>query len=120
MIDYDYLDKLTEKEKAWLNKFTHEYTNAGKLNKKHKPLHKTPEQKKDCYDRNNARNRCELTRQKASIGIKYLEDYRNTLTINPEDEVNREIDTTMANYHEDYNILKETNEKKVLVRRKKE
>lgn len=65
--DYDYLNKLSEKEKAWLNKFTKEYVNADLDNKrKSKNLHKTDRLRKDCYDRNNARNRCVLTRAKAS------------------------------------------------------
>jgi len=65
--DYDYLDKLTEQEKAWLNKFTKEYVNAD-LDTKHKGrnLHKSDKLKKDCYDRNNARNRCIWTKCKAS------------------------------------------------------
>jgi hypothetical protein len=65
LIDYDYVSKLSPKEKAWLNKFTEEYTNAS-IKKDKKPLHKTKEHTKDCYDRNNARNRCILTRAKAS------------------------------------------------------
>lgn len=64
--DYDYLDKLTDKEKSWLNKFTKEYVNADLDKKKGKNLHKTDKMKKDCYDRNNARNRCIWTKCKAS------------------------------------------------------
>lgn len=65
--DYDYLNKLSEKEKAWLNKFTKEYVNADlDTKRKSKNLHKTDRLRKDCYDRNNARNRCVLTRAKAS------------------------------------------------------
>ena len=65
--DYDYLDELSEKEKAWLNKFTKEYVNADlNTKKKSRNLHKTERLKKDCYDRNNARNRCILTRCRAS------------------------------------------------------
>jgi hypothetical protein len=65
--DYDYLDKLSEQEKAWLNKFTKEYVNADLDSKKaSRNLHRTKELKKDCYDRNNARNRCIWTKCKAS------------------------------------------------------
>ena len=65
--DYDYLDKLNDQEKAWLNKFTKEYVNADlDTKRKSKNLHKTDRLKKDCYDRNNARNRCVWTKCKAS------------------------------------------------------
>jgi len=66
LIDYDYIEQLSEEEKAWLNKFTEEYINAS-LDRKNlkKNLHKTKKLKKDCDDRNNSRNRCILTRAKA-------------------------------------------------------
>jgi hypothetical protein len=65
--DYDYLDKLGDKEKEWLNKFTKEYVNAEIDNKqKRKNLHKTKALIRDCYNRNNARNRCVLSKAKAS------------------------------------------------------
>ncbi len=58
LLDYDYLSKLTHKEKKWLDKFSKEYINASLDAKKlEKNLHNTPKLKKDCYDRNNARNR---------------------------------------------------------------
>lgn len=65
--DYDYLDKLSDKDKAWLNKFTKEYVNADLDTKRPgKNLHRNKELRKDCYDRNNARNRCVWTKCKAS------------------------------------------------------
>lgn len=75
LLDYDYLDKLSEKELEWLNKFTEEYVNAT-LNTKNprKNLHRTKSLKKDCYDRNNARNRDVLTRQKAFNKNVYLDE----------------------------------------------
>ena len=73
--DYDYLDKLSEKEKTWLNKFTKEYVNADLNSKKPKAnFHKSKQLKTDCYDRNNSRNRCIYTRSKAAGVIKYIED----------------------------------------------
>lgn len=114
LIDYDYIDKLSEREKAWLNKFTQEYVNAGKLNKKDRPLHKTQELRKDCYDRNNARNRCQYTRQKASIGNKYLEEHKNELYEDPTEDMDLMVDINSPGYYEDYTKLREiieTNEK---------
>ncbi len=83
LIDYDYVDKLNEEEKAWLNKFTNEFIGAsfdkedakkkGKR-RKFKNLHKTPELVKSCYDANNSRNRDVLTRAKAMGKAMYIED----------------------------------------------
>lgn len=73
--DYDYLKKLSSEEKEWLNKFTKEYVNA-EINTKQprKNLHRNKSLKKDCYDRNNARNRCIYTRSKASWNLKFFEE----------------------------------------------
>lgn len=74
-MDYDYLHKLDEKELEWLNKFTEEYVNANiDTEKPRKNLHKNKSLRKDCYDRNNSRNRDVLTRQKASNKTVYLEE----------------------------------------------
>lgn len=73
LIDYDYVNKLDEKNKAWLNDFTEEYTNAN-LKHKGKKFHRNKSLKKDCYDRNNARNRDILTKLKAAGQIEYLEE----------------------------------------------
>jgi hypothetical protein len=73
--DYDYLKKLTPKEKEWLNKFTKEYVNAEMNSKRPRSnLHKNKSLKKDCYDRNNARNRCIYTRSKASWNLKVFKN----------------------------------------------
>ena len=67
LIDYDYVTKLSEEDKDWLNKFTEEYVNAN-LNREDlsKNFHNTKELKQDCDRRNNARNRDLLTKSKAS------------------------------------------------------
>jgi hypothetical protein len=67
LIDYDYIDKLSDADKRWLNQFTEEYVNAN-LNRTDlsKNFHNSIELKKDCDRRNNARNRDILTRAKAS------------------------------------------------------
>lgn len=77
-MDYDYLNKLSEEELKWLNKFTEEYVNASfDTNKPRNNLHRTKAFRKDCYDRNNARNRDVLTRQKAQNKTVYLDDVTN-------------------------------------------
>jgi hypothetical protein len=73
-----------------LNKFNEEYVNASIDRKDRKNnLHKSKDLVKDCYDRNNARNRDVLTRVKATG-----EDYtlRETETYNPEDQIIENID----------------------------
>jgi hypothetical protein len=67
LLDYDYLNKLDEKELEWLNKFTEEYVHAN-LNTKEpkKNLHRTKKMRIDCYNRNNSRNRDVLTKGKIS------------------------------------------------------
>jgi len=96
--DYDYLNDLNHKEKEWLNKFTKEYVNAEIDNRKpRKNLHKTKALKKDCYDRNNARNRCIYTRSKASWNLKFFEDMseknESLLKENLENELIDKIDS---------------------------
>lgn len=90
--EYDYVHKLSDDEKAWLNKFTEEYVNANIP--KYKPkLHKTKKLKKDCYDRNNARNRDVFTRAKAGSQLKYLEELKtNLIESHLEDRIIEKID----------------------------
>jgi hypothetical protein len=55
--DYDYIDKLTDKEKEFLNTFSEEFIGA-KFNHGKPILNKKDKHKKSCYSNNNARNRC--------------------------------------------------------------
>lgn len=55
-LDQDYIDKLSDKEKEWLSNFNEEYL-SGNFNHKGKKLHRTKKERRDCYNRNNARNR---------------------------------------------------------------
>ena len=60
--------------------FTKEYVNAEIDTKRpRKNLHRTKSMKKDCYDRNNARNRCIYTREKAQGALNYTEDIKEQL-----------------------------------------
>jgi hypothetical protein len=68
LLDYDYLDKLNQDEMQWLQDFTEEYVHAN-FNHPGRRIHKGrkhAQYKKDCYDRNNARNRCIWSRAKAA------------------------------------------------------
>lgn len=64
LYDFDYLNQLTDKEKEWLNNFSEEY-NGADFRHNGKTLHKTKKLKSDCYNRNNARNRCVYGKAKA-------------------------------------------------------
>lgn len=64
-LEIDYLDKLNDKEKAWLNAFNEEEVNA-KFDHTGKKLNKTKTAKRKIYSANNARNRCVFTRAKAT------------------------------------------------------
>lgn len=62
--DQDYLDKLNPKDREWIETFNQEYNQA---NFKHgKPIiHKLKAQQLEIYERNNARERCIMSRAKA-------------------------------------------------------
>lgn len=97
LIQVDYIHKLNDKEKAWLNKFNEEYVNDNVDRKNLKNnLHNTPALKKDCDDRNNARNRDILSRGKASGTMNYLEDLKreDRLTMSPEELLTEESEST--------------------------
>lgn len=88
LIDYDYTDQLSEKDKEWLNAFTEEYTNANFAHKG-KKIQKKKKHKKDSYDRNNARNRDILTRETAQGKYISLDE---THTYELEDQIIDRID----------------------------
>lgn len=56
LIDHDYIDKLNHKEKEFLSNFNEEYVGAN-FNHKGRKLHRSAESRRQCYNRNNARNR---------------------------------------------------------------
>lgn len=73
----EYANKLDYESKTWLNKFMGEYVNGSFEKKNENNIQKTKKLKKDCYDRNNARNRDILTKAKAMGKAVYLEDLSN-------------------------------------------
>jgi hypothetical protein len=88
LIDYDYLDQLSDKDKEWLNRFTEEYTHA-KFRHKGPKIQTKKEHIKDSYDRNNSRNRDILTRVKATGKLKPTETIRekDIKVLSPEEEL---------------------------------
>ena len=66
--DLDYIGKLSESEKAWMNEFMEGYVNASRKSK----LFTTKEDWKKNEDRNNARNRCIMTKAKSQGKLVYF------------------------------------------------
>lgn len=87
LYDMDYIDKLSDEEKAFMNKFMGEYANAAlDTENLENNLHNTKELKKDCQDRNNARNRCILTKANATGIIDNIDELKESqLSENYED-----------------------------------
>jgi hypothetical protein len=78
VLDMDYLKKLEKKDLEFLNQFMGEYvsgafkkTTDGEYSEEN--LHKTVEERRECYTRNNTRNRCGLTISNAT-GQTYRSD----------------------------------------------
>lgn len=85
-LENDYIDKLSESEKDWLNSFNEEYVNA---NFKHggKILHNTKMLKKTCFDANNARNRDVYNRAKSSGKLDSIELFHDRDKTKEEHEI---------------------------------
>lgn len=65
LLEIDYLDQLSEKDKDWLNRFNEEFVIAN-YQHKGKKIDKSKKARKASYDRNNARNRCTYTKAKVT------------------------------------------------------
>lgn len=63
-LETDYLDKLNDEEKAWLNAFLEE-TVITNFQHKGRKFYKSKKAKREFYSSNNARNRCQFTKAKA-------------------------------------------------------
>lgn len=72
-----YFNELSDKDKAWMNKFMEEYNNASFKKNNEQNLMKTDQEKRDSYNRNNARNRDIYNRLKMNNDLVYIEDLNN-------------------------------------------
>ena len=66
VLDMDYLKKLSDLDLKFMNQFMGEYVSGAFRKNEHGDysednFHKTPEERRECYTRNNTRNRCGLT-----------------------------------------------------------
>lgn len=80
LVGIDYMGKLNEVEKAFLNKFNREFIEGNCSHEN--PLHNTQELKRDCYGRNNARNRDLLSIKKASGMVVDIDEYHQMSSCN--------------------------------------
>lgn len=94
LFDQDYLDKLSNKELDWLDKFNREFNQAD-FESPGRPHHRTKADRKICYDRNNARNRDSYSRAKARDALEGIDDAFNKKIYNPEDELIESIDSSV-------------------------
>ncbi len=78
LADYDYVDKLSEKDKSWLNAFTEEYVNAN-FKHKGKKLHKSKKAKRESYNRNNWRNNDVLNIAQVTGRSESVSDFKKIL-----------------------------------------
>jgi hypothetical protein len=119
LFDQDYIDQLTEKEKRWLNDFNEEFINAN-FKHKGKRIHNTETvmktvkttgkkrkvdlAKQEAEHSNNARNRCILTKAKASGA--YIEkdslEPSQLMNSDPESELVSKLDAANVVYDFEY------------------
>lgn len=94
--DMDYIDKLSDKDKAWLSAFMEEDLGAN-LNHKGKKIYRKKDSKRECFRRNNQRNRDLYSLIRATGRIDYnitgdkidkmLDDKQDLDTTNPEESM---------------------------------
>lgn len=83
-----YAHKLNDEEKAWLNQYMKEYNDADLTDAK---FHTTAEERKICFDKNNARNRCWYTEESAANRLNLIEsDYEMERLIYSEGETDED------------------------------
>lgn len=87
-IDFDYLDKLSEEELTWLNKFMEE-ENGASFKNDGTDFNKTKEERKKIYDANNRNNRDQYGLTKAKVANTKLLNYDTNLNM-IEEELGRD------------------------------
>jgi hypothetical protein len=79
-----YFDQLTPAEKEWMNRFVEEEVHAN-MNHDGPKLNKSKKDRKRVYNKNNARNRCIYTKEKAKGMLEYVEKLEDFEDIIKED-----------------------------------
>lgn len=97
LIDHDYLDKLSDKEKQWLSDFNEAYI-SGSFKKGSKKFGKTKKERRESYSRNNSRNRdlyaiIKATGYLKEFDVKEIESRQKNSASNAEDILIEHIDS---------------------------
>jgi hypothetical protein len=117
VLDMDYLKKLDDAQLQYLNRFMAEYV-SGAFKKdengeySEENMHKTVEERRDCYTRNNVRNRCGLTISNATGNTFRADDINSfidslTDADSFKDEVNALSDEIVDFFDGDYDNLED-------------
>lgn len=93
-----YTAQLNDSEKEWMNQFMKEYVNADTTNAQ---FHTTQEERKICYDKNNARNRCWYSKETAQNRLNLVGTDRE-LEVLLYGEQNEEIGNDQETEEQDY------------------
>jgi hypothetical protein len=91
LIDHDYIDQLNDKEKQFLSDFNEEYISGNFKHNGPNNFHKTTQSKRNCYNRNNARNRCMYTIAKSTSRLFSEEDILQNVKCIENDLVENQI-----------------------------
>jgi len=113
----DYLKKLSDEELKYMNQFMGEYV-SGAFKKdetgdySEQNLHKTAEERRECYTRNNTRNRCGLTISNATgqtLRADNIQDFMDSITDVDEltQSINKLSDMVLDDYDGEYSLLEE-------------
>ena len=117
VLDMDYLKKLNKSELEFMNQFMAEYV-SGAFKKDQNGeyssdnMHKTVEERRECYTRNNTRNRCGLTVSNATgqtLRSDNIGDFVESL-MDPDlfsESVNRISDMVFDEYDGNYNLIED-------------
>lgn len=103
VLDMDYLKKLSAEELDFLNQFMAEYV-SGAFKKDENGeysdsnFHKTVEERRECYTRNNTRNRCGLTVSNATGKTFRSDDISSFMDSLSDDEILSENNNSFSDY----------------------
>lgn len=117
VLDMDYLKKLSDEELEFMNRFMAEYV-SGAFKKDEngeyssENLHKTQEERRECYTRNNTRNRCALTISNATGQTIRSDDITSIMDNISEEESDKQNSNILSEfildeYSGDYELLEQ-------------
>lgn len=102
-MDYDYIHKLDHKAKEFLSGFSEEHY-GGSFQHKGKILNKKKADRRDCYNRNNARNRDTISRSRTRGWIEPIEGNVSAIdkkSENPEDFIIEMLDAENGEFSDE-------------------